>query len=188
MKPTSSRGPVQVASTDEVIQSHPSTDSAWLGLHGARVVVAGVGGIGGQCARAFAEAGAEVLVVDRDEDRLAEVCLPRGRESEALLSVRSDLTVRVPGRGSSRRRCAGWAASTSCCTAWASTTAARFSSSPRRSGSVSSGPTCSPHSASRRPRDAIWWRPALAGSSSCPRSPACWHTRTTAPTRRPRAA
>jgi len=83
---------VQVASADEVVQSHPSTDNAWLGLHGARVVVAGVGGIGGQCARAFAEAGAEVLVVDRDEDRLAEVCLPRGWESETLLSVRSDLT------------------------------------------------------------------------------------------------
>jgi gluconate 5-dehydrogenase len=38
----------------------------WLGLAGARVVIAGAGGIGGACALAYAEAGASVFVVDRD--------------------------------------------------------------------------------------------------------------------------
>ena len=31
-----------------------ATDADWLGLHGARVLVAGAGGIGGACALAYA--------------------------------------------------------------------------------------------------------------------------------------
>ena len=48
-------------------------EADWLGLAGARVVVAGAGGIGTQCALGYASAGAAVLVVDRDGDRLREL-------------------------------------------------------------------------------------------------------------------
>ncbi len=44
---------------------------SWLGLEGARVLIAGAGGIGGACAIAFAAAGARVLVVDRSAEALA---------------------------------------------------------------------------------------------------------------------
>ncbi|CAN5677749.1 SDR family oxidoreductase [soil metagenome] len=46
------------------------TSSDWLGLRGARVLVAGVGGIGAACARGYADQGASVLVVDRDHDKI----------------------------------------------------------------------------------------------------------------------
>lgn len=45
--------------------------SDWLGLSGARVLVAGAGGIGSAAATAFVRAGARVAVADVDEDRLA---------------------------------------------------------------------------------------------------------------------
>ncbi|WIX98807.1 SDR family oxidoreductase [Amycolatopsis mongoliensis] len=45
----------------------------WLGLHGRKALVAGAGGIGGGVAAALAEAGAEVVVADVDEERLAAV-------------------------------------------------------------------------------------------------------------------
>lgn len=44
----------------------------WLGLTNRRVLVAGAGGIGAACASAFLEAGARVLLADRNADRLAE--------------------------------------------------------------------------------------------------------------------
>ena len=43
----------------------------WLGLSGARVLVAGAGGIGSACIGEFVAAGASVLAVDRDDSRLA---------------------------------------------------------------------------------------------------------------------
>jgi NAD(P)-dependent dehydrogenase (short-subunit alcohol dehydrogenase family) len=43
----------------------------WLGLDGRKALVAGAGGIGGGVAAALAEAGADVVVADVDEDRLA---------------------------------------------------------------------------------------------------------------------
>lgn len=45
--------------------TEPARETDWLGLTGARVLVAGAGGIGGACALAFARAGASVAVVDR---------------------------------------------------------------------------------------------------------------------------
>jgi gluconate 5-dehydrogenase len=61
-------------------------DAAWLGLEGSRVLVAGGGGIGGACARAFADAGAAVAVVDRS----AEVLQPLA--DDGYLTIRADLT------------------------------------------------------------------------------------------------
>jgi gluconate 5-dehydrogenase len=43
----------------------------WLGLQGARVLIAGAGGIGLACAVGYAQAGAKLLIIDRDADRLA---------------------------------------------------------------------------------------------------------------------
>ncbi len=67
-----------------------ATQGSWLGLEGSRVLVAGAGGIGGACAQAYAEAGAYVLVVDRDQralDALAEnAAFANGR------TLRADLT------------------------------------------------------------------------------------------------
>jgi NAD(P)-dependent dehydrogenase (short-subunit alcohol dehydrogenase family) len=47
-----------------------AVDADWLGLHGARVLVAGAGGIGRACALAYGGAGASVAVVDRDQRAL----------------------------------------------------------------------------------------------------------------------
>jgi gluconate 5-dehydrogenase len=71
-------------------------DSTWLGLRGARVVVAGAGGIGAECIRGFAAAGARVLAVDRDGARLAEVC-GAGGESADVMSLVADLTEPAAG-------------------------------------------------------------------------------------------
>ena len=63
-----------------------SVNADWLGLHGARVLVAGAGGIGGACALAYARAGASVAVVDRDPRTLESI----GTEL-AELDVRHEL-------------------------------------------------------------------------------------------------
>lgn len=47
----------------------------WLGLRGKGALVAGAGGIGAAAARALAEAGADVVVADRDTQRLGELGL-----------------------------------------------------------------------------------------------------------------
>jgi NAD(P)-dependent dehydrogenase (short-subunit alcohol dehydrogenase family) len=47
----------------------------WLGLRGKGALVAGAGGIGGAVALALAEAGADVVVADRDARRLDELGL-----------------------------------------------------------------------------------------------------------------
>ena len=57
----------------------------WLGLSGARVLVAGAGGIGGACIAEFAAAGANVLAVDRDDSRLAAL-------GDGVATERLDLT------------------------------------------------------------------------------------------------
>ena len=55
------------------------TTAGWLGLEGARVLVAGAGGIGGACALAYVEAGASVAVVDRDRAALEALAERRSR-------------------------------------------------------------------------------------------------------------
>lgn len=82
-----------------LVSEHPHTaqDATWLGLAGARVLVAGVGGIGAECARGFAAAQASVVVVDRDGGRLAEVCPGSDGQGAAMSSIECDLT--EPGAG-----------------------------------------------------------------------------------------
>src|SRR6266542_1312941 len=60
---------------DSRVKIDPSadTDADWLGLRGAKVLVAGAGGIGSECVAGYAAAGADVLVADRDETRLKEL-------------------------------------------------------------------------------------------------------------------
>jgi gluconate 5-dehydrogenase len=60
--------------------------SDWLGLAGRRAIVAGAGGIGATLAGALGEAGAQVAVLDLDEERLAEVA------AGGMHPVQADLT------------------------------------------------------------------------------------------------
>jgi NAD(P)-dependent dehydrogenase (short-subunit alcohol dehydrogenase family) len=66
-----------------------STEASWLGLEGARVLVAGAGGIGGACALAYLEAGARVAVVDRSAEALAALAAQNGFTGE---TIEADLT------------------------------------------------------------------------------------------------
>lgn len=75
-------------------RSRPS--GSWLGLEGARVVVAGAGGIGAVCAQAYAGSGAEVLVVDRDEARIAAT-IAADASPGRLLGYCADVTERGAG-------------------------------------------------------------------------------------------
>lgn len=67
-----------------------SDDTGWLGLDGAKVLVAGAGGIGAACALGYAGVGAQVMVVDRDAERLAALAQRPGLGSIATAVV--DLT------------------------------------------------------------------------------------------------
>jgi gluconate 5-dehydrogenase len=55
------------------VTSELQASRSWLGLEGARVLVAGAGGIGAAAVESFVGAGARVLVVDRNETALKEL-------------------------------------------------------------------------------------------------------------------
>jgi gluconate 5-dehydrogenase len=59
--------------------------SDWLGLQGARVLVAGAGTLGAALVQAFADAGGEVAVIDVSRERLDEVGSQTGIASERLI-------------------------------------------------------------------------------------------------------
>lgn len=61
----------------------------WLALRDARVLVAGAGGLGGACVRAFLDAGARVEVVDADASRVADVVAgaPAGRAAATVADL-----------------------------------------------------------------------------------------------------
>lgn len=73
-------------------QEAPARTPDWLGLDGARVVIAGAGGIGTTCALRFLDAGAQVLVVDRDEHRLHELDLDPAFGGRGGRTLAADLT------------------------------------------------------------------------------------------------
>jgi gluconate 5-dehydrogenase len=70
-----------------------SADSSWLALNGKAVLVAGAGGIGTACVQGYADAGARVLVVDRNATALKEL-----RETVPGVEILAiDLAVRGAG-------------------------------------------------------------------------------------------
>lgn len=79
---------------DTPVGSDRSDTSDWLGLEGARVLVIGAGGIGGACIRGYVQAGATVMVVDRDASALAELA---NDPSLPVHTLQCDLT--EPGAG-----------------------------------------------------------------------------------------
>ncbi len=74
------------------VRTAPDVDTDWLGLDGARVLIAGAGGIGTTCAARFLEAGARVIVVDRDERRLAELASDPEFARRGGTTLTADLT------------------------------------------------------------------------------------------------
>ena len=83
---------------DELIVESPveSPSFDWLGLHGARVLVVGSGGIGAECAKGYAAAGARVMVADLSAASLATLSAAPEFDG-ALLTHTADLT--QPGAG-----------------------------------------------------------------------------------------
>jgi NAD(P)-dependent dehydrogenase (short-subunit alcohol dehydrogenase family) len=67
-------------------------DTAWLGLHGSRALIAGAGGIGGACALAYAGAGASVAVVDRDRAALDAIGVGLEAARVPYVLIEADLT------------------------------------------------------------------------------------------------
>jgi NAD(P)-dependent dehydrogenase (short-subunit alcohol dehydrogenase family) len=59
----------------------------WLGLAGARVIVAGAGSLGGALAEGFAQAGAHVAVIDLNAERLAELGARAGLGDDRLIAA-----------------------------------------------------------------------------------------------------
>lgn len=74
-----------------------AVDAGWLGLEGARVLVAGAGGIGGACALAYAEAGARVAVVDRDAQALEQIAADLQALGRPVELIEADLTAHGAG-------------------------------------------------------------------------------------------
>ena len=66
--------------------------SNWLGLDRRRAVVAGAGGIGGTLVGALADAGAEVVVLDIDKDRLDAVARAAAAGRGVVSGAVADLT------------------------------------------------------------------------------------------------
>jgi len=65
---------------------------SWLGLEGARVLIAGAGGIGGACAQAYLAEGARVLVVDLDQEALDTLAAQPEAADGDVAFLRADLT------------------------------------------------------------------------------------------------
>jgi gluconate 5-dehydrogenase len=65
----------------------------WLGLDGARVIVAGAGTLGGALVAGFVEAGARVCAIDVSEERLARLTaeVPTRAGGAPVLTVAADL-------------------------------------------------------------------------------------------------
>jgi gluconate 5-dehydrogenase len=78
--------------------------TSWLELAGRRAVVAGAGGIGSRVAHALADAGAGVVVLDRDETRLDQLTRspavgPEPTAGGSIFGVPADLTSAQACRG-----------------------------------------------------------------------------------------
>ena len=61
----------------------------WLGLDGAKVLIAGAGGLGGACAKAFVQANSRLAIADSDPAHLAKLS---GELGDDCVSAVADLT------------------------------------------------------------------------------------------------
>ncbi len=59
-------------------------DPDWLGLAGSGVLIAGAGGIGSACAKAFMGAGARIALVDLDREHLQSVSKELGPDTQTI--------------------------------------------------------------------------------------------------------
>lgn len=61
----------------------------WLGLAGARVLIVGAGGFGEALVHAYAQAGARIFLLDRDQERLDKVVadLPLGAAATSITDI-----------------------------------------------------------------------------------------------------
>ena len=62
----------------------------WLGLSGAKVMIAGAGGLGGECAKAFAEVGAQVAIADQNGARLDQIAADLGNKCTRIVEDLSE--------------------------------------------------------------------------------------------------
>ncbi|MGC5171880.1 SDR family NAD(P)-dependent oxidoreductase [Microbacterium sp. DT81.1] len=77
---------------DAALGASTHADTGWLGLEGARVLIAGAGGIGGACVLAFGGAGASVAVVDRDARALDAIGADLSAMGAPHALIQADLT------------------------------------------------------------------------------------------------
>jgi NAD(P)-dependent dehydrogenase (short-subunit alcohol dehydrogenase family) len=71
----------------------------WLGLGGARCLVLGGGGIGAACVAALTQAGAHVLLVDLDQERLEKIQAATAGHSGHVTTLVADLSTASACRG-----------------------------------------------------------------------------------------
>ncbi|WP_314504646.1 SDR family NAD(P)-dependent oxidoreductase [uncultured Microbacterium sp.] len=82
---------------NNVQEARTAVDTAWLGLHGSRVLIAGAGGIGSACALAYAAAGASVAVVDRSRAALDAIGNALDAAPVPSMLIEADLTEQGAG-------------------------------------------------------------------------------------------
>lgn len=105
LTPTSESEQMQPQRTDST-PGAPVAGDTWLGLRDARVLVAGAGGLGAACARAFLSAGARVVVVDADADR-ADAAID-GAPPQRAVAAQGDLASAGAVRGVVDELCSRW--------------------------------------------------------------------------------
>jgi NAD(P)-dependent dehydrogenase (short-subunit alcohol dehydrogenase family) len=82
--------------------------SDWLGLSGARVIVAGAGTLGAALVEGFTGAGAQVCAIDVSEERLAELVSAEGLSGvQTLAADLSSATAATAAIGSARAALGG---------------------------------------------------------------------------------
>ncbi|WP_368680773.1 SDR family oxidoreductase (plasmid) [Rhodococcus opacus] len=74
------------------------SDSSWLGLEGKNAIVIGAGGLGAAIAASLAACGTNVVLVDRSEERLAEVTNGISTESSKVTGLVADLSTAEESR------------------------------------------------------------------------------------------
>ncbi|MCW2759179.1 MAG: Gluconate 5-dehydrogenase [Nocardioidaceae bacterium] len=79
---------IDAAREGSPVEQVSTFNASWLGLSGARVLVAGAGGIGAECVAGYVAAGARVVVTDLDESRLGDLAA----RVPGIRTIAADLT------------------------------------------------------------------------------------------------